>query len=908
MIPVEGNEAVPNDFGAFFERATKCTPFPYQRRLADATKSLPELLQVPTGTGKTAAAVLAWLWRRQTRPTETPRRLVYCLPMRVLVGQTRACAALWLHRLDRLAGRADLAQTGDRVLKYEPRWGEHGKVAIATLMGGETDDRWREQPESELIIVGTQDMLISRALNRGYAAWPQEWPVEFGLLNVDTLWVMDEVQLMGPARTTSIQLQLFAEEELACKEADPLPSRRTLWMSATLGALTGSVDPAMWMKTPEWGERRLRTPVEGAREEGSDSENDLAHIEFAKRWRAPKQLESRTETADQASSPPSRRRRARKLATPDLNNDSWIFDSPDLLARIAKEARSAPHRTVLVFANRVDRARELFKKLELATGEPPLLLHARFRPRDRRAAERRLLESAPHGGRIIVSTQVLEAGVDLDAQTLFTEVCPWQSLVQRVGRLNRRGEQETPPAMAVVFDVPRPVQRDGESEADYHERARKQSSLPYEADDLDVTRQQLRAVLANGGSLSPEALASIQVPLELTGPVLRRFDLDDFFDTDPDLAGGHTDVSPFVRALDRDDDAYVLWRRLALPPDDQPPMHPDELCPVPFFEAQEAFAGHEVWILTLATGKRHGSAWRRARASDVRAGDTVMVDLTAGCYQEESGWLGKRQGEHRPGSWVDRWDRSDGTSWRAWARGDASGAPAFVEADVVDSRLDARRGCAEEQRSFTKRWMELEDHSRQAEDHVDRIVRALALPPSLADAARTAARWHDVGKALERSASGQTAQPFQDMLRRGGRVEGNDPRAGVLYAKSNGRGGGGAGFRHEVASVLAYLVQPNADDLVAYLVLAHMGKVRLLPTPWDADDPVDANGVRPGDWVPAAAIPNGSALARLDPALFLPSRSHPGWQGRVAKLLERLGPFGLAYLEALVRVADWRAS
>jgi len=33
-------------------------------------------------------------------------------------------------------------------------------------------------------------MLLSRALNRGYASGRARWPVEFGLLNQDALWVM----------------------------------------------------------------------------------------------------------------------------------------------------------------------------------------------------------------------------------------------------------------------------------------------------------------------------------------------------------------------------------------------------------------------------------------------------------------------------------------------------------------------------------------------------------------------------------------------------------------------------------------------------------------------------------------------------------------------------------------------
>jgi hypothetical protein len=48
-----------DDFKTFFNQATRCTPFPYQRRLADPTSDLPEPLQVPTGAGKTAAIVCA---------------------------------------------------------------------------------------------------------------------------------------------------------------------------------------------------------------------------------------------------------------------------------------------------------------------------------------------------------------------------------------------------------------------------------------------------------------------------------------------------------------------------------------------------------------------------------------------------------------------------------------------------------------------------------------------------------------------------------------------------------------------------------------------------------------------------------------------------------------------------------
>ena len=77
------------------------------------------------------------------------------------------------------------------------------------LMGGDVDRDWDRYPERDTILIGTQDMLLSRALNRGYAMSRFRWPVQFGLLNNDCLWVMDEVQLMGSGLATTTQLQAF---------------------------------------------------------------------------------------------------------------------------------------------------------------------------------------------------------------------------------------------------------------------------------------------------------------------------------------------------------------------------------------------------------------------------------------------------------------------------------------------------------------------------------------------------------------------------------------------------------------------------------------------------------------------------------------------------------------------------
>ncbi|MFY1645439.1 DEAD/DEAH box helicase, partial [Methanoculleus bourgensis] len=160
----------------------------------------PEVIKIPTGMGKTDAIILGWLWRRRFDPRDevrlrTPRRLVYCLPMRVLVEQTRDKTKQWLDRLGILAASPgdDNAVTGFA----ESSMREGKRIAVTVLMGGEEREWWDIYPERDAIIIGTQDMLISRALNRGYGMNKYRWPTHFGLLNNDCLWVMDEVQLMG---------------------------------------------------------------------------------------------------------------------------------------------------------------------------------------------------------------------------------------------------------------------------------------------------------------------------------------------------------------------------------------------------------------------------------------------------------------------------------------------------------------------------------------------------------------------------------------------------------------------------------------------------------------------------------------------------------------------------------------
>jgi CRISPR-associated endonuclease/helicase Cas3 len=76
------------------------------------------------------------------------------------------------------------------------------------LMGDEDsrDREWKMHPDTERIFVGTQDMVLSRLLMRGFAESRAGWPMSFGLLHAGVQFIFDEVQLMGPGLPTSLRV------------------------------------------------------------------------------------------------------------------------------------------------------------------------------------------------------------------------------------------------------------------------------------------------------------------------------------------------------------------------------------------------------------------------------------------------------------------------------------------------------------------------------------------------------------------------------------------------------------------------------------------------------------------------------------------------------------------------------
>jgi len=789
-------------YAQFFAVATGHAPYEYQRRMAEA--AWPDALVAPTGLGKTAAVVLAWLWHRRQRP-ETPRRLVYCLPMRTLVEQTGRLALEWLCRLH-AAGLGDGLPAADD---------------LHVLMGGHAEPKWYERPERPAILIGTQDMLLSRALMRGYAMNRFRWPVDFALLHNDAQWVFDEVQLMGAGLATSAQLQGFRDGLGAT-----LPAR-SLWLSATL-------DPE-WLRTVDFaGPRKvLRVP--------DDVPLDCDDLRVRKLLDAAKPLEP---------SP----------VVPADDKAGSVASYVQALAALIDE-RHRPGRTTLAIVNTVQRAQQLHAAVRKAgTGAmPAVLVHSRFRPADRARQMAGLLGG---GDRVAVATQAVEAGIDFSAGLLITELAPWASLVQRFGRANRNGEMTGEGGAPIVWiDLPDEL------------------AAPYSVEALADARRRL-AELADA---APARLAPASRPGRRPR-VIRRKDLLDLFDTDPDLTGFDVDVSAFVRDAG-DTDLHLFWRNLGeAGPDDEPPPRAEELCAAPIGRTKAWLRDprnrQRLRAYRLDPQVRRGHAWQRLEG-EPWPGLVLLLDAGAGGYCPETGF--------------------DPTSTEPV---ETITFPAAAEKVPKGDDQDG------DPNSEMNRFVGLERHLRDVADAAAALCGVLHLPPELTEAVVRAGRWHDLGKAHE---------AFQ--ARMAGTQE--EPRPEGLLAKAvrYDRTAGRRYFRHELASALAYLAAQEWSrraDFVAYLVAAHHGKVRLslraLPAERAPDDGRPfARGVWQDDVLPPVDLGNGETWAGGGLSLsVMELGEHPAsgasWTERTRALLAAIGPFRLAFAEALVRIADWRAS
>ena len=790
--------------------------------------------------------------------------------MRTLVEQTADGAREWFSKLAAINEANRLPRPED----------------VHVLMGGVDANEWLEEPERPAVLVGTQDMLLSRALMRGYASSRALWPMGFALLHEDAQWVFDEVQLMGAGRATSAQLAAFrqAEADRVEKNGDPpgMPSR-SLWISATL-------DPG-WLGTVDHVAPTSTSVVK------VDPVGEGGRLE--RLARATKRLH-RSQVAPTSSKKKDVTSYIRQFASEVLDNHR-------------------PGQMTLAIVNRVDRAQALHDALgkeikKRAESVPTLaLVHSRFRPADRRREMEKATADTNSHGRIVVATQAIEAGVDISAAVLFTEIAPWSSMIQRFGRTNRYAE--LPDGADVHWIDLLGAADDGTaSEKDAESLAK-----PYVADELRSAREHL-AELAD---VAPAHLPAADA-IEQAHRVIRRKDIDDLFDTDPDLTGFDVDVSAYVRDAD-DTDIRVFWRDLTVATDDPPRPRREELCAVSIGVARE-------WLKKLKPGKGRGSVfrrdpqWRRSRVAGNRE-SLREAGSRPGTIQTPAGWTPFRVPDQPWPGLVLLADRSVGGYLEAAGfTGNPKNKPVPVvdPADSTEAPDDSAAlapsetdGHDEDRLSAIDVAVPLIDHLRHVAEEAEALCDALDVDPAVRAVVDRAARWHDLGKAHD---------VFQDTMRRG---LGDRPHPGPLLAKTvkSSLRHKRAYFRHELASALAFLDHENWSreaDLISYLIAAHHGKVRmnLRALPRESAPPKEndragarfARGIWEGDELPAFELEGdnerweGGELRLSIMELGWDEITHESWTERTRDLLDRFGPFRLAWLETLLRVADWRAS
>lgn len=195
----------PTDFSAYYSAVHGYEPFPWQRRLAALAceDDWPDTLSLPTAAGKTSAidvAVFALAYQAGHVGRTARLRTAFVVDRRVVVDEAHVHAQKIADALRR-AEHPILAELAERLRRFAGRDAEPLNVAL--LRGGvHRDEHWAHAPDQPTIVVSTVDQVGSRLLFRGYGLSPRTRPIHAGLLGIDTRIVLDEAHISAPFEDT----------------------------------------------------------------------------------------------------------------------------------------------------------------------------------------------------------------------------------------------------------------------------------------------------------------------------------------------------------------------------------------------------------------------------------------------------------------------------------------------------------------------------------------------------------------------------------------------------------------------------------------------------------------------------------------------------------------------------------
>lgn len=387
-------ESFEEQFATFFEEVHGWEPFPWQRSLLRRVlaQGWPALIDVPTGLGKTAVLDIA-VFVSAMRSQHGRHRVFLVVDRRLIVDQAHEHAT----RLQRALDDAPVGTICHAVRRRLAADGDDGPPLDVTRMRGGVNWSWLwlERPDRHALVTGTVDQIGSRLLFRGYGVGELLRPIDAALVGTDSLIIVDEAHLSDPFLSTLRDIQGL----------EHVPVGRAPVMVA-MSASPGRSD----MDTHRIGPDDEQHPVAG------------------KRLRAPKRFHP-------VAVPAAKGRADRVVA--------------DALAYWGLRL-GGPGKVTGIVANTVAMARAVFSRLHAELGDQGecVLLTGRIRPTDREYLQHawypRIRAGANHPDNealYLVATQTIEVGADIDLDGLVTESASLPALIQRLGRVNRRGDR-----------------------------------------------------------------------------------------------------------------------------------------------------------------------------------------------------------------------------------------------------------------------------------------------------------------------------------------------------------------------------------------------------------------------------------------------------------------------------------
>lgn len=859
-------------FARRFEALTGNAPFPWQECLflwflSDTI--LPADVSLPTGTGKTSIMAI-WLLAlaekssADSRQNPIPRRLVWVVNRRVVVDQ----ATNEVEQIRRRVNDPAIVELEPIRLALRKLSGEtSGEIlGISTLRGQFEDNaEWRGNPSRPAVIVGTVDMIGSRLLFSGYGVGFKTKPLHAGFLGQDVLLVHDEAHLEPAFQELLIAIR---EEQKRCGEFGKF---HVMALSATSRAKNGAFG--------------LTEAEKDVPNEMPDPSQTPLHVIW-------------------------RRQGAKKQISLHLVKEKL---ADDIAAEALKFANQAC--AVLVFARTVEDVEKIAGKLKGKKQQVQQLTGTlRGWERDQLVNNdsifsRFLRQAQPAAGTVyLVCTSAGEVGVNISADHLICDLSPFDSMVQRFGRVNRFGDRDD-----TQIHIYHPAEADFKRDDELDERRRKTFALLQKLDGHGSPKaigelmndEDCQAAFTPGPTILPAtdilfdawALTSIKGKLPGRPPVERY------------LHGVSEYETPETRVAWREEVGVITGDLLKQnPPEDlleDYPLKPHELL------RDRSDRVHKR-LSKLAERHRHEPVWLLADDGNVEvltleklaSGKTDRIEECTILLPPAAGGLrgGLLDGDSDSAGdedVADKWTATDRPQPRIRVR---DGSPQPVD-KIKEMRLirtidtDPRDEEESEEDEVAGRrywhWYELPkaaDNGGSERDkravkwqvHTDdvigdatRIVEHLPLSEELRKAVVLAAKFHDLGK----------KRPlFQTII--------GNPQCATLLAKSGKKNqpyNPNKHFRHEFASMLdaqKELESPtlceDMKELVLHLVAAHHGYGR---PHFPAEKAYDPQATDEVNSIVAAQVPQ-----------------------RFARLQRKFGHWGLAYLESLLRAADYAAS